>query len=366
MPQAECVNCLMNSSIDPHIRFNEKGYCNYCTDYQKKHQHFEQLIQEQYYQKQIDLIKRSKRKQQRYDCVLGVSGGTDSSYVTYLLYKAGLNALLVHCDNGWDTEVAVANLEKITRKTSFDLHIRKINCEAFYAVQKSLLKARVVDIELLSDHVNIASIYEVAYRERIPWLITGENINTECFMPAHWVHNKNDFLQLSSINEAFENVDLSDFPKLGPYRKFFIDKMLHTRYFKPLNFIDYDKYEAAKIIAQEFGWEDHGGKHFESYFTIFYQCYLLPKYFHIDKRVVHLSNLICSGAISREDGKTELGKPIIDEPRLAFIKEMVLDKLKITATELDKMMKEPMVPHSQYKSYLIYRKPIQALLRRFR
>ncbi|MFK7973023.1 MAG: N-acetyl sugar amidotransferase [Bacteroidia bacterium] len=357
----ECTNCLMNTSVDPHIRFDEKGMCHYCLGYYEAHEALRKRIFKGHFRSQIEAIRGAS--QGGYDCILGVSGGTDSSYVAYLLKKENLKVLMVHCDNGWDTELAVENLEKIRKKTGFDLLVRKLDTDAFYQAQKAFIKARIVDIELLSDHVNVASIYETAHTEKIPWVVTGENINTEYFMPPHWVHNKNDWRQIQDINKRFGKTDMKTFPKLGPYRKYFIDKALNIRYFKPLNSINYDKERAGKIIHEAFGWEDHGGKHFESYFTIFFQCYILPEFFNIDKRIPHLSNLICSSNLPKKEAKAQLAEPILSKEKLAEIKEVVFSKLGLTEYQFQAIMAKPSTSHADYKSYFVYKKSVQRLKR---
>jgi len=359
-----CSNCLINSSVDSKIQFDKKGVCNYCLSYYKAHNHSQQLIAKNHFQDQIQSIKRSNNSS--YDCILGVSGGTDSSYVAYLLKKEGLNVLMVHCDNGWDTEIAVSNLKKIKEITGFDLLIRKMDTAAFYAVQRSFLKARVVDIELLSDHVNIASIYEVANQKKIPWIVTGENINTEFFMPQHWVHNKNDWQQICAINNRFEKADTSSFPKLGPYKKYVIDQQLRINYFKPLNYIDYNKDDATKVLKKEFDWQDHGGKHFESNFTVFFQCYILPEFFKVDKRIAHLSNLICSGILSRKKAQQLLSEPTLPQNKLKYLKKYILSKLELTENEFIDIMAKPISSHSNYRSHFVYNKYLQKVIQAFK
>lgn len=353
----ECSNCLMNSQVDPHIIYNSDGVCNYCLTYFRHKKISEKLIKEDHFNKQIKSIKNSKKG--KYDCILGISAGTDSSYVAHLLKREGLNVLMVHCDNAWDSDLAVSNLNKIKRSTGFDLEIRGMDSQAFYSVQRSFIKARVVDIELLSDHVNMASIYEAAFKHHIPWIVTGENINTELVMPEQWVHNKNDWKQIKQINHLFGQADLSSFPKLGPYKKFMIDKFLGIKYFKPLNSINYNKVEASETLKNEFDWKPYGGKHFESVFTIFFQCYILPEYFNIDKRFAHFSNLICSGILSKKEAKKEISKAIIDEGELDFIKKTVFDKLKVSEDELKSIMKKPIRSHSSFKKYMVHNSRIQ-------
>ncbi len=355
----ECNHCLMNSKVDPEIQFDENGICNYCTEYFEAHEVQEKLIADGYFEKQIQKIKRSRSP---YDCILGISGGTDSSYVAYLLHKKGLNVLMVHCDNGWDRETAISNLAKIKKETGFDLCIRKVDTEAFFAAQRSLLKARVVDIELLSDHINIASIYEVAMKKKIPWMVTGENIHTEFFMPNHWVHNKNDWRQIADINNRFEKADLSSFPKLGPIRKFLINKRLKTKYFTPLNCMHYNKVDAHEKLMKVFDWQDHGGKHFESSFTIFYQCYILPTFFNIDKRIPHLSNLICANILTKEKARELLSEEIIKPDLLAEIKEKVFSKLNLSEKQFNEIMAKPRLSHSHYNTHFVYNPYFQKLL----
>lgn len=360
---SECTQCLMNSTVDSHIHYNIKGICNYCSEYARLQNSF--TIDNTYFQKQIISIKNQKRSSP-YHCILGVSGGTDSSYVAYLLHDAGLNVLMVNCDNGWNTAVADENLQKIKNKTGFDLISRKVDAKAFFSMQRSFLKARVIDIELLSDHVNISSIYELAMKKNIPWIVTGENINTEYFMPSTWIHNKNDLRQIKHINQKFEKADLSSFPTLGPYRKFFIKNKLNVKYFKPLNYINYDKTKATEILKSVFDWKEHGGKHFESVFTIFYQCYILPNFFNVDKRIVHLSNLICSKLMTKAEAIEAMKAPILEKEFCAQLKTKVLSRLGMTDLEFQTIMAKPIAQHADYRSHLVYNSSIQKVVKLFR
>ena len=353
-----CSRCIMDTKDDPDIAFDEGGVCTHCVIYDGISQARKALAdkREPSLAALLDRIKGAGRKQE-YDCVVGVSGGVDSTYVAYLAKQFGLRTLAVHCDNGWNSELAVKNIENIVKKLDFDLYTHVINWEEFRDLQLSYLKASVVDIEAVTDHAIIATLYQVAAQNKIKYILSGENMATEGLLPQHWVHNKNDLINIKAIHRRFGNIPLKTYPTLGFRKNLFYQRLLGLNYVTILDYVDYVKEEAKEIILEELGWRDYGGKHYESIFTRFYQSYILPTKFHIDKRKSHLSTLVCSGQMTREMALEKIKEQIIDNDVLSADREYVIKKFGLTNHSFDAIMALPVKQHTDYPSILnVYRR----------
>ena len=353
-----CSRCILDTKDDPEIVFDLQGVCNHCVTYDRVSK--ERLSWgEQRTRKLASLLEEVKAngRDNDYDCVVGASGGVDSTYVAYLAKEFGLRALVVHCDNGWNSELAVKNIENIVKKLDYDLFTYVINWEEFKDLQLSYLKASVVDIEALTDHAIFASLYQVASKNGIKYILSGENVVTEGVLPAHWVHNKNDLINIKAIHRRFGKLPLKTFPTLGLAKKLYYQKVRRIQYVPILNYVDFVKKDAKKIIAEELGWRDYGGKHYESIFTRFYQSYILPVKFNIDKRKSHLSTLVCSGQMTRDEALEKIKEDPIDADRLFADKEYIIKKFGLTAESFDALMSLPVREHTEYASMVnVYRK----------
>jgi len=351
----QCNNCILDTNDDPNITFNEEGVCNYCTNYKVLAKR-EILKGEEGRKKVEEIIFNIKTagKGKQYDSIIGVSGGVDSTYLALQAKKMGLRPLLVHFDNGWDSELAVMNIENIINKLGFDLYTYVIDWDEFKDLQLAYLKASVVDIEAITDHAIAGTLYKIANKYKIKHIISGYNIETEGILPPNWVAKKEDAYNILSIYKKFGTKKLRSFPLFSRFQLFFYYKISGIRSVNLLNFLSYNKDQAKKEIIEELHWRDYGGKHYESIFTRFYQGFILPTKFHIDKRKAHLSNLICSGQITREQALEELKKPIYNEELLKRDKEFVLKKLGLTSDEFDRLMKLPVHSHEEYG----YNKPL--------
>lgn len=350
----QCSQCVLDTVDDPKMVFNAQGVCHYCEQYKKiaKEHLFHGPNAELKLKNKIDQIKRDG-KGQKYDCIIGVSGGVDSTYVAYLAKKYELRVLLVHFDNGWNSELAVKNIENITQKLGFDLHTYVIDWEEFKDLQLAFFKASVVDIELVTDHAIFAALYQIARKYKIKHTVNGLNITTEAIMPPHWVHKKNDWLNIQSIHQKFGTIPLKSYPRTG-----FWENMLNVLVFKVeslpiLNYVPYNKQEVKKVITEELGWRDYGGKHYESVFTRFYQAYILPTKFNIDKRKAHLATLICSGQINKQKALDELSMPLYSEQDLKHDMDFVIKKWGISQEIFDQFMSQKPKSHLAYDSYIL-------------
>jgi len=280
---------------------------------------------------------------------VGISGGVDSSYVAYLAKEWKLNALLVHLDNGWNSELAVKNVENIVKYTGFDLYTLVINWEEFKSLQRSFFKADVIDLELLSDHAIFSTVYKLTRKYGIRFLLSGENFETEAIMPSTWNWRKSDATNIKSIHNKFgDKIVLKTFPFMGTIKKTFFQYSGVAKSISVLNYIDYNKENVMNILSDKIGWKYYGGKHYESLFTRFYQGYILPNKFGIDKRKAHLSTLINSNQMTRENALLELKKEIYPEQLQQEDFELVCKKLNFSKVELENYIRRAAVPHNKY------------------
>ncbi|HEX6739948.1 MAG TPA: N-acetyl sugar amidotransferase [Vicinamibacteria bacterium] len=343
----ECARCILRREDDPDIRFDPEGVCNHCRTYDA----LAKGSPAGGFAPVAERIRRAGRGR-AYDSVVGVSGGVDSSYVAYLAKQHGLRPLAVHFDNGWDSELAVRNIELLVRQLGFDLHTHVVSWPEFRSLQVAYIKASVVDIEAITDHGIMACLYQAARQHGVRTILTGVNVATEGFLPARWVHHKNDLINLKAIHRAYGTVPLRTFPTLGLLRQLYYTRLRRIRLVNVLDYVPYVKEEAKRTLAAELGWRDYGGKHYESVFTRFYQAYILPRKFGIDKRRSHLSTLVCAGQLTREEALRQIAPDAYPAAELAQEKEFVVKKLGLTEAEFDELMSQPPRDHLEFASYL--------------
>ncbi len=349
-PYQQCVISVMDTIADPAIKFDEKGISNYYYDYQLQEKNNVVKGEEglRKLNELVSLIKESG-KDKKYDCITGVSGGVDSTYLALQAKKLGLRPLIVHFDNGWNSELAVMNIENIITRLGFDLYTLVVDWEEFKDIQLAYLKASVVDIEAITDHAIIGTLYRLAAENGIKYILSGSNIVTEATLPLHWIWNKTDHVNIKDIHSKYGKVPLKTFPFFSTHQKQYYVKVKGIETVCPLNYLSYNKKEVKQTIINELQWRDYGGKHYESVFTRFYQGYILPVKFGIDKRKAHLSNLIFSGQITKEDALQELKKPNYEPSQLQSDYEFVLKKFNLEESEFDELMKLPRREHTDFK-----------------
>lgn len=348
-PYQQCAISLMDTIADPEIRFDDKGICNYYYQYKEEEKSIllSDMEREKLLMEMIGKIKASG-KGKPYDCITGVSGGVDSSYLALQARKFGLRPLIVHFDNGWNSEMAVQNIQNIINKLGFNLYTLVVDWKEFKDLQLSYFKANVVDIEAITDHAIIATLYRLALENDIKYVLSGSNIVTEAVLPKYWIFNKTDHRNLVDIHKKFGSVPLKTYPLFTTSMK----KKIHFKGIEsltPLNLMSYNKQQVKAEIINELEWRDYGGKHYESVFTRFYQGYILPVKFHIDKRKAHLSNLIFSGQLTKEEALVEWRKPIYDPEQLSVDYTFVLKKLGYTDEGFKKYLLSPRKEHSDYR-----------------
>lgn len=347
----QCTVTVMDNIADPDIRFDEKGICNYYYEYleSEKNNVLTGEAGEKKLQQLADKIK-ADGKGKPYDCLIGLSGGVDSTYVAYLVKQLGLRPLAVHLDNGWNSELAVKNVENIITRLGFDLYTLVVNWQEFKDIQLSYLQASVVDIEVVSDHAIFATMYKLAKEKKTGYIISGTNVVTEQIMPPSWLYHKMDFDNLKDIHDQYGKIKLKTYPTFDFRKYVYYSALLRLTPISILNYVPYNKKEVKEVIKRELGWRDYGGKHYESIFTKFYQAYILPEKFKIDKRKAHLSTLICSGQMSREEALLELERPLYAPDELAADKEYVLKKLGLSETAFQQIMQLPVRRHQDFKT----------------
>lgn len=347
-----CLTCILDNQDDKDIAFDENGVCHYCRSYEVQMKQIGTLEErEKELLKMISKIKAAG-KGKKYDCLLGVSGGVDSSYMAYLAKKYDLRPLIIHLDNGWNSDTAVSNIERICTSLGFELHTYVIDWEEFVGMQKAYIRAGVVDVEVLTDHAIKAITQKLSKKYGVKYSLSGFNLVTEAIMPKGWTYSKKDYLNIKDIVLKFgEGIKIKSFPRITFYKGLINYWWYKLESFHILNYLPYNKVEAKELLKKEFDWVDYGGKHYESIFTKFYQAYILPTKFGIDKRKAHLSNLICSGQITREKALEELKKPLYDDPNeFAFEKEYVLKKLNWSEKYFDELMKQTPREHEDFDS----------------
>jgi len=344
-----CSKCILNSRDTEYIEFDEKGICNYCNSFENE---FKKLgpveIRTKYLENKLKEIKLQKNN---FDCIVGVSGGVDSSYLIHWAKKNNLSPLVVHVDNGWNSELAVKNIENICKKLDLELYTYVINWNEFRQLQIAYLKSGVIDIEVLTDHAIYSTLLEIAKKYKIQYILSGYNLATEAIMPKGWVFDKTDWENIKDINNKYGNkIPIRTYPHTNFYKKLYYHWFLKVETIQVLNYIEYNKEDAKNILKNEFDWKDYGGKHFESIFTKFYQSYILPKKFNVDKRRAHLATLICAGQITKQEAINELNKNIYNETSIEEDKNYILKKLELSETEFDSFMKENPRSHLDFKT----------------
>lgn len=344
-----CTRCVMDTS-DPEIRFDEQGVCNHCHEY-------DSLVSHHVYtgddgRKRLNqIVEQIKQtgKGKKYDCLIGVSGGVDSTFVAYKVKEAGLRPLAVHLDNGWDSELAVSNIHKALNKLGIDLYTHVIDWEEFKDLQVAFLKASTPDSEIPSDHAIVSLMFRIADEMGIKYVISGRNYRTETHGVPAWSQGHFDWKYIKNVHKRFGKIPLVTYPHRSPWEEeSFLKKQV---WFDILNYTDYVKRDAIEILQRELGWQYYGGKHYESIYTRFFQGYILPVKFGYDKRKAHLSSLICSGEISREKALEELKNPTYAPSLQEEDREYVAKKLGLTGDEFDAIMKLPKKTIYDYPSY---------------
>ncbi len=350
-PYRICNRCIMDTT-DPEIVFDSEGNCNHCTAALERMR--VQILPPAKREEALESLTAKIREEGRgrdYDCIIGISGGVDSTAVAYTVRQLGLRPLAVHFDNGWNTEIAVDNIRKTLDVLDIDLVTHVVDWEEFRDLQLCFLKASVANCETPTDHGIFALLWRTANRHGIRHILTGSNIATEAIMPYAWGHYHQDLLHLKALHRRFGNVPLRTFPTISLFHYVYYVFGRGIRQIPFLNYIPYDKAEAKAMLAREICWRDYGGKHYESVWTRFFQGYYLPTKFGFDKRKAHLSTMICSGQITRRQALEEMEEPPYNPDLLRQDLQFVIKKFGLTAQEFQEIIDAPPKEAREYPSH---------------
>lgn len=338
-------------TTDPWITFDTSGVCNHCRN-------FENVIKPNWFPndhgaRQLESYAseiQAYGKEREYDCIIGVSGGVDSSYLLYVAKEVmNLRPLAVHVDAGWNSELAVRNIENLTKGLGIDLFTFVIDWQEMRDLQVAYLRSSLANQDVPQDHAFFAKLYEFAIQKDIRYVLTGSNYATESILPRAWGYNAKDSRQLLAIHKKFGKRRLSSFPISGLFRShIYYPYLRRMKIVTPLNYLPFDKAQAIEFLSKRFGWVYYGGKHYESRWTKFFQSYYLPKKFGYDKRRAHLASLIVSGQLSRESALKELENPPYDPETIEADFEFISKKLGLKVSELNELMK---LPNKEYTDY---------------
>lgn len=348
-----CTNCVMDTT-DQRITFGDDGVCDHCTNFYKNvlpNWHTDERGWQDL-QKTVEAIKKEGEGKD-FDCILGMSGGIDSSYLTYLAKeKLGLRPLVFHVDAGWNSQEAVNNIEKLVEKLGLDLYTEVIDWEEMRDLQLAFFKAGVPHIDIPQDHAFFATMYDFAAKYKIKHILTGANYSTECVKnPKDWIYFGSDLKQIRDIHGQFGTRPLKKFPLSSILRhKVYLRYVKGMKVVKPLDYMPYIKEEAMQFLVDNFGWQRYPQKHFESRFTRFYESYWLPEKFGYDTRKVQFSSLILTKQMTRQEALAKLEKPAYDPEKIAEDFEYVATKLGISVEELQGYMDAPNKSFRDYKS----------------
>ena len=343
-----CTRCVMDTS-DLDITFNKEGQCRNCVEFFQRvsKNKFREENAEKEFQRVIERIKKTGKKN-KYDCLIGISGGVDSCYAVYIAKKYGLRPLAVHMDNGWDTEIAVQNIRNICKKLDVDYESYVLDWKEFKDIQLSFLKSGIVEVEIPTDTAISGALHKMALENKIKYIISGGNYTSEGILPSGWFYNPHDKTLLKAIHKRFGKLKMKAFPVFGYREQLYYKLICGIRMVYLLNYLHYEPEKTRQMLAGEFGWKDPGGKHHENVFTRFVQSYIQPVKFNVDYRRATLSTQICAGTITRDEALKILSHQSYDAATLQSEKEYVCKKLGITIKEFEDMMASP--PQS-YKNY---------------
>ena len=348
-----CSTCVMDTT-DSNISFDENGVCDHCNTFFrdiKPKWHTDERGEKEI--KEIVKKIKKKGKGKDFDCIMGMSGGIDSSYLLYLaVKKLGLRPLVFHVDAGWNSQEAVNNIEKMVDKLGLDLYTEVIDWEEMKDLQLAYFKAGVSNIDTPQDHSFFATMYKFANEHNVKYILTGGNYSTECVRnPLEWMYYQSDSIQLKDIYKKYGSAKLKNFPITNIlWHKVYLPYVKGIKLIRPLDFMEYDKEAATQFLVNEFGYQRYPQKHFESRFTRFYESYWLTEKFGYDTRKVQYSSLILTDQMTREEALKKLESPAYNPDTIKDDFEYIATKLGITVEELQGYMDQPNRSNKEFKS----------------
>ena len=333
----------------PGIKFDKDGISNYATLFNTLRDNFPRGQEGlKIWENKVSLMKKNKRS--KYDCIIGVSGGVDSSYLLHLTKKTyGLNPLAVNLDNGWSSDIAVKNIKKVTDKLDIDLYTYVINYNEVKDLLRVFMLGSLPWIDVPTDLAIKSILYKIASQEKVLYVLRGNDFRSEGTQPFEWTGG--DARVLKYLHKKYGKVKLKTFPNYTLFNLLYYGLVKRIESIYPFYHLDYQKQEAKKLLIDQYNWEDYGGHHFENVFTKFAMSYWLPVKFGIDKRKITLSAQILSGAISRESAIEEINKSSFDETLIDSQIDYICKKLDFTRSEFDYIMKSENRSFYDYPTY---------------
>ena len=347
-----CSQCVMDTS-DPKITFDSNGVCNHCTE-------FKNITSKEWYPNEEGKIKldafiskiKVEGKNNKYDCIIGLSGGVDSSYLALIAKGWGLRTLVVHVDAGWNSELAVANIEKIVKHCNYHLHTHVVGWSEMRDLHLAYLRAGIANQDVIQDHIFFSSLYHFATKNGIRYILSGGNLATEGIFPSSWHGSAMDAINLKAIHRKYGKKKLRHYKTISFFQYYiwypFVKKM---RTFRPLNYMPYNKNQAISELESKIGWRNYGRKHGESLFTKFFQNHYLPQKFGFDKRRPHLSSLIVTDQITRDEAMEMLKIPLYDPQELENDIQFLCKKLNISREEYEEIMNAPIQDYTDFPNW---------------
>jgi N-acetyl sugar amidotransferase len=336
------------------IRFDKDGVCSYCTDFLSRSGH---LLQEDpaEREKRLDVLVgnvKGRGKGNPYDCVVGVSGGVDSSWALVQAVNLGLRPLAVHMDNGWNSELAQNNIANLVRGLGLDLHTHVIDWTEYRRLMQAFFDADVIDVELLYDNAMLAVNFQQAARYKVSYILAGSNTASEgMILPKAWHWHKYDRKNIRNIAKRFGRIRIDTYPSIGTFGRLWHEVVRKRQWISFLDYFEYNKFEAMEVLQRDYGYKPYPYKHYESVFTRFYQGFILPQKFRVDKRRVHLSTLIVAGQMTREEAlKTFESIPYPSEKKQEEDRIYFLKKMGWSSKDLKDYLNRPEIPHDSYGS----------------
>jgi N-acetyl sugar amidotransferase len=335
----QCARCVMDTS-DPDIAFDHEGNCNHCSEFLNVRARYKYrgIETDQARERVIGKIKQAG-KNRRYDCVIGVSGGADSSYVAYIVKEFGLRPLAVHLDNGWDSEESVRNIRTVVSALAIDYESYVLDWEEFKDIQLAFLRASVPEAETPTDLAIAVALHHYAAKYNVRYIISGGNLVSEGILPKSWHYNSKDLTYFRHIQKEFGTRPIRKYKTFGYVAEMYCKLIRQIRMVYLLNYLPFDKNEATELLTEKLSWQKYGQKHFESIYTRFIQSYYLYEKFGIDYRRATLSSEICSGQAIREEA-VEILKSMPYEPaKVEEEKQYISKKLGVAAEGLEKIIR---------------------------
>lgn len=347
-----CRRCIMDNHADSSITFDDQGYCNYCNDAISKINTTVYFPGEQGKEKLQNLLSFLKKEgsDKEYDCIMGISGGLDSSYLAYLGYTWGLRILAVHIDDGYDTEISKSNIKKLCQAAHIELRTICPDKTQYDALTRAYLEAGVPNIAIPQDNILFAFLYDVVKETGIKYFLSGGNFALESILQKDHSFNSMDVVNIKDINRRFGTEKIDKLKFISSYQKYINEKRGKVVSFRPLNYMNYNREQAFRELKEFCGFEYYGRKHLENILTAFVQTYWLPLKFGMDKRTSHLSSMIVSGQMTREEALKELQEPLYDENLMQEYIQIIKKRLHMSDEDFKRIMAAPSHEHEEFKT----------------